>query len=133
MRRAGLKDMLFQLLKWFGIKAFRPRRLEMEKRLDAMLTGTAGHKCRPLDKDHRHIQVVQVRDGADVYNLFRTLCGGYTIVCSYNKDGKTEYTCEGLMLRNGYAAGNEGRVSRLVWSSDYRLKGIKEIRFKMAK
>lgn len=133
MRWLGLKEMFFRFLKRLGIKVPRPRRQEMEKRLDAMLAGASGIKCRPLDKDHRHIQIIQVRDSADVYNLFRTLCSGHTIVCTYNKDGKTEYICEGLTLRNSYTAGNGGCASRLIWSSDYQLRGIGEIRFKITK
>lgn len=59
-----------------------------------------------------------------------TLCRGSTVICSYLKDGKAEYIPEGIILKCNYILENNGYISRLVFSSDYQLNGIKEIRFK---
>ena len=133
MKRSGFKDSLFLFLKKVGIKTAYSRLLETEKVLNSILSDMSCFKCRPLDRKHQHIQIIQVRDAADVYNLYRTLCRNSTVVCSDNKDGKAEYSSEGITLKSYYAPENNVYISRLLLSSDYQLNGIKEIVFKIVK
>ena len=66
MKRSGFKDSLFLFLKKVGIKTAYSRLLETEKVLKAILSDMSCFKCRPLDRKHQHIQIIQVRDAADV-------------------------------------------------------------------
>lgn len=133
MKRSGFKDSLFLFLKKTGIETVHSRLLEREKLLNSIFSDMSCFKCRPLDRKHQYIQIIQVRDAADVYNLYRTLCRNSTVVCSYNKDGKAEYTSEGITLKSYYVPENNAYISRILLSSDYQVKGIKEIVFKTVK
>lgn len=133
MKRSGFKDSLFLFLKKTGIETVHSRLLEREKLLNSIFSDMSCFKCRPLDRKHQYIRIIQVRDAADVYNLYRTLCRNNTVVCSYNKDGKAEYTSEGITLKSYYVLENNAYISRILLSSDYQVKGIKEIVFKTVK
>lgn len=133
MKRSGFKDSLFLFLKKTGIETAYSRLLEREKILNSILSDISCIKCRPSDRKHQYIQIIQVRDAADVYNLYRTLCRNSTVVCSYNNDGKIEYTSEGITLKSYYVPENNVYISRILLSSDYQVKGIKEIVFKTVK
>lgn len=130
MRRSKLNDLFFRFLKRVGIETSYSRRLEIEKKLNPMFLNASGINRHLRNKVSRHIQIMQIRDVADVYNLFMTLCRGSTVVCSYLKDGKAEYISEGMILKYDYTSNKNGYIARLIFSSDYQLNGIKEIRLK---
>lgn len=130
MGYSGFKDSIFLFLKSMGIHTAYSRRLETEKKLYLIFSGTAGIKCRPLDKDHQHIQVIQVHDAADVYNFFRMLCRNTPVRYTYGKGGKAEYISGRLTLETFYPCRNKEYISRLLLPSHYRSDGIKAIWFK---
>lgn len=133
MRRSKLNDLIFRFLKRVGIETSYSQRLEIEKKLHSIFFNASGINRHLRNKVNRHIQVMQIRDAADVYNLFMTLCRGSTIICSYLKDGKAEYISAGMILKYSYTSNKNGYIARLIFPSDYQLNGIKEIRFKKTK
>lgn len=67
MRRSKLNDLLSRFLKSIGIRTSYSRRLEIEKKLQLMFLDASGMNRHILNKGHRQIQIVRIRDALRMY------------------------------------------------------------------
>lgn len=128
MKPTGIKRAFFLLLSRLGFRTAYSRKLDTERRLNRLLAGTAGTMPRPLNKDCKSIRVIQVRDKADMYNLYLSLTVG-SCIRSTPRVCMSEYTSSGLTLQISHRRQDGHFLFRLYWSACYDTDGVKEIRF----
>lgn len=128
MKRSRLRDTFCKLLDMIGINTRYSMEVKAEEALSLLLSGHTCIECRHLNKDCRHIRVMQVYDAADVYNFFISLNRGCPITFT-QRQTKCQYTANRLVLQLCPITENRKYIALLLIPADYRVNGVREIRF----